>query len=54
MKFPQPVEAVLFDMDGLLVEPTKEIHGLCFAVVETLHEVRAGLLKWHGIPRSNE
>jgi HAD superfamily hydrolase (TIGR01509 family) len=31
-----------------LLQPTDEIHGLCFAVVETLHEVREGLLNWHG------
>jgi hypothetical protein len=32
-----------------LLEPTEEMRGLCFAVVETLHEVRKGLLKWHGV-----
>ncbi|MEA2839333.1 MAG: hypothetical protein QOF41_663 [Methylobacteriaceae bacterium] len=30
-----------------LLEPTEEMRDLCFAVVETLHEVREGLLKWH-------
>jgi HAD superfamily hydrolase (TIGR01509 family) len=30
-----------------LLEPTEEMHGLCLAVVETLHEVRDALLKWH-------
>jgi HAD superfamily hydrolase (TIGR01509 family) len=30
-----------------LLEPNEEIHGLCLAVVETLHDVREGLLKWH-------
>ncbi|MEA2757811.1 MAG: hypothetical protein QOH65_424 [Methylobacteriaceae bacterium] len=32
-----------------LLEPTEEMHGLCFAVVATLHDVREGLLKWHGV-----
>ena len=31
-----------------LLKLTQEMRGLCFAVVETLHEVREGLLKWHG------
>jgi HAD superfamily hydrolase (TIGR01509 family) len=32
-----------------LLEPTQEMRALCFAVAETLHEVREGLLKWHGV-----
>jgi HAD superfamily hydrolase (TIGR01509 family) len=32
-----------------LLDATEEMRGLCFAVVETLHEVREGLLKWHGV-----
>jgi HAD superfamily hydrolase (TIGR01509 family) len=35
-----------------LLEPTDEMRGLCFGVVETLHEVREGLLKWHGSARA--
>jgi hypothetical protein len=30
-----------------LLHATEEMHGLCLAVVETLHEVRDGLLKGH-------
>jgi hypothetical protein len=30
-----------------LLHPSEEMHGLCLAVVETLHEVREGLLQWH-------
>jgi HAD superfamily hydrolase (TIGR01509 family) len=30
-----------------LLGPTEEMRGLCFAIVETLHEVRDALLKWH-------
>lgn len=30
-----------------LLEPTDEMRGLCFAVVETLHDVRDALLKSH-------
>lgn len=30
-----------------LLHPTEEMHGLCLAVVETLHDVREGLAKWH-------
>jgi HAD superfamily hydrolase (TIGR01509 family) len=29
-----------------LLEATDEMRGLCFAIVETLHDVRDGLLKW--------
>jgi HAD superfamily hydrolase (TIGR01509 family) len=31
-----------------LLDATEEMRGLCFAIVETLHEVREGLLKGHG------
>ncbi|MBV8848945.1 MAG: HAD family phosphatase, partial [Methylobacteriaceae bacterium] len=34
-----------------LLEPTEEIHGLCLAVAETLHDVRDGLLRWRGSQR---
>jgi beta-phosphoglucomutase-like phosphatase (HAD superfamily) len=30
-----------------LLEPTDEMHGLCLAILETLHDVRAELMKWH-------
>jgi HAD superfamily hydrolase (TIGR01509 family) len=35
-----------------LLDATEEMRGLCFGVVETLHEVREGLLKWHGSARA--
>jgi HAD superfamily hydrolase (TIGR01509 family) len=31
-----------------LLEATEEMRGLCFAIVETLHEVRDALLEGHG------
>jgi HAD superfamily hydrolase (TIGR01509 family) len=35
-----------------LLEPTEEMHGFCLAVVETLHDVRQGLRKWHSSARA--